>query len=694
MARLRIEGEEPPAGLNPYVEWAWGPGRPYYFVPGLQPEGKERMPLLLQLQGITAQDFVDGRGFIDSESDRREWRESFHVLFGDLMPDAEAADTSWVFGMVSQDVSDTIVSDKVSPFVQSLVLGRPVDARSLSLPKNATATRRPGPWPSSRQAAGGATALSGPPVTPEAVVMGIIDDEIAFANERFRKSDGTTRVEHWWLMDSPSQVLDKAGINALLGAHTNANGVLDEEGFYRAAGLIDFRQPDHKSAAQTAAHGTHVLDLAAGFDPADNRDDRPIVCVQLPTRVTARVDNGSLLPFVALAIEFIILSALKVAADRSVAPLPVVINFSYGRYEGPHDGTHLVEQVIEAAIAICRFIGFPLRVVLPAGNSFLERTHAQFSFAKAVAETQTVPWRVLPDDRTESFVEIWLPRRTAGAAQFTVTLTTPTQQSFSINEGQTVVPLPYGLLARLKLSNRTYFVIILAPTTAFAAGAMLAPAGTYKIAITRVSANGPATTEVVHAWVARDGTLPGYPQAGRQSFFDDPAYQRFDYAGRDLETDTSTCVVRRRGTINSIATGPSPIVMGGHLRKEMVPAEYSSASAVPPVLPPPPRPPRWPDAMVPADNFRVHCGVLAAGTRSNSVFAMAGTSVAAPQIARLVADNLAGGWLGDRATVRDWATGEEVGPPPEPPPSPPAERGGAGRIQADPIVKLGRYEFP
>ena len=41
---------------------------------------------------------------------------------------------------------------------------------------------------------------------PPAVVMGIIDDGIAFANERFRRILGGTigsRVEHWWLQDGP-----------------------------------------------------------------------------------------------------------------------------------------------------------------------------------------------------------------------------------------------------------------------------------------------------------------------------------------------------------------------------------------------------------------------------------------------------------------------------------------------------------
>ena len=33
------------------------------------------------------------------------------------------------------------------------------------------------------------------------MVVGIIDDGIAFANERFRRADGTTRVEYAWLQD-------------------------------------------------------------------------------------------------------------------------------------------------------------------------------------------------------------------------------------------------------------------------------------------------------------------------------------------------------------------------------------------------------------------------------------------------------------------------------------------------------------
>ena len=58
--------------------------------------------------------------------------------------------------------------------------------------------------------------------------------------------------------------------------------MLQEDLVYRAAGLLDYTRPDHKAAAWRVTHGTHVMDAACGYDPSDNRLDRPIACVQLP----------------------------------------------------------------------------------------------------------------------------------------------------------------------------------------------------------------------------------------------------------------------------------------------------------------------------------------------------------------------------------------------------------------------------
>ena len=77
--------------------------------------------------------------------------------------------------------------------------------------------------------------------------------------------------------------LNQSEINTLL-ANCTFNGIVDEEMLYRSARLIDYRQDRHKSAAWRLAHGTHVMDLACGFEQELSRDDRPIICVNFRSR--------------------------------------------------------------------------------------------------------------------------------------------------------------------------------------------------------------------------------------------------------------------------------------------------------------------------------------------------------------------------------------------------------------------------
>jgi hypothetical protein len=94
--------------------------------------------------------------------------------------------------------------------------------------------------------------------------MGVIDDGIAFLHERFQKSGRKTRIECCWLQD-PGIFLGKGGIDALLASGT------DEDQLYRVSGAVDFVTAGHKSITWRMAHGTHVIDLACGYDPAKTR---------------------------------------------------------------------------------------------------------------------------------------------------------------------------------------------------------------------------------------------------------------------------------------------------------------------------------------------------------------------------------------------------------------------------------------
>jgi subtilisin family serine protease len=118
-------------------------------------------------------------------------------------------------------------------------------------------------------------------------------------------------------------------------------------------------------------------------------------------------------------------------------------------------------------------------------------------------------------------------------------------------------------------------------------------------------------------------------------------------------------------------------------------APYSAGGPVTQPVLPPPLDRIGPDAVAPSDDSLAHDGVLAAGSRSGSVVAMNGTSVAAPQVARLIADELSAGRPGDRAAVQALAAASDATLPPLPPP-PPNERYGAGRLLLPPVVPLSR----
>ncbi len=695
-------------GIDPYVFWILGPGKHYFFLPG---RGKQWLPLLIRLKEkdsfgnrITAKSFAEGEHL--SERRRQAWQDAIQVptLFTESRIGANEG--PYVTALMSVDyigkdfVEDPDLRAEIRGAVESVSPSRPLDAAALPPSQGAL---QPEAAPLKKES----LETTADVALPEgSVIMGIIDDGIAFAHERFRKIVGgviESRVEHWWLQDGPYKPnhfpflpsgsqdvpsgceLNKRQINDLLKDCTKG-GIVDEDLVYRKAKLTDFPAGGHKSAAWRVAHGTHVMDLACGAKPNPPCNDRPIICVQLPIRVTADTSGGHLFKYVVEAIWYILDRASTIPG---AAHAPVVINLSYGRFEGPHDGTADIEFAIEVIIAAMSVLGVRLRVCLPAGNSYLSRTHAKIKFAH-LNDVVTLPWRVLPDDRTPSFAEIWLPKRNSGGSnRINVTITAPTGESHTVGEGGFAQWTGGGgpVYAEVRyyispLTNRRMFRISVLATTDLDSTAPLAPAGIWRIDLQNVKL---AHNQAVHAWVQRDDSLYGFPLRGRQSFFDDPEYVRFDNAGRDKETDDTASQVKRKSTINAMATGKSPIVVGGYLRKEMVAAKYSSSGARRP-------PPRRPDAMAVSEDSRVHSGILAAGSHSGSVVAMGGTSVATPQIARFAADNLAAGGKGDRKAVKLRAALDELGYPLGTPPKPPRRRGGAGRVKIAALVKLKRYD--
>ena len=492
---------------------------------------------------------------------------------------------------------------------------------------------------------------------------------------------------------------------------SRVGGRIDEDIFYKATKVIDYTLGSHKPSAWRRAHGTHVLDLMAGEGPASaagNDDSRPIIAVQLPVAITAdpvgpdRAPSGTALDDYAIkAVEYI-LERVDIMSALAGRPLPVVINFSYGLYAGSHDGTSNLEDFLDAQIAAR---AGQLRIVLPAGNSHLSRTHAMVDLDDFTdpAKPPKLVFRRQPDDRTPSFVLIWMPCGDDGAggpppSRVRITVTAP-DGATAVAQDETVAgPQPiatgsheYGTLEYLfdSANKRGVFILSLHPTFRHEPGAFLsglktqmALHGKWTIAFDNQAL---AAGDHINAWIERDVRLHGYPLRGRQAYFDDDDYQRFNVQGRTIVEDgdpvqaATPSLVKRAGNLNAIATGDEVIVAGGFVVQENEIAEYSSGGPIPDrcdALPPPPffTPPRKPDAVLASNRSKVLEGVLAAATRSNARVAINGTSVAAPQLARWVANDIASGGMGDRLVVKGGAT-----PMTSPPPN---DRSGWGTILA------------
>lgn len=554
-----------------------------------------------------------------------------------------------------------------------------------------------------------------PPRMPRrtpAVVIGSIDDDFAFANGRFREAGArTTRIEYLWSQDGSCPVdgfdygreWPASEINAAFSAAQSA-GHVDEDEVYRRAG--------YHGARQRLAHGTHVMDLSGGADPDSLKgDDARHVCVQLPAR-----DSWGLMPLGPQTLDglrYVVDRADRIARGRSRnrrALAPIVVSFPHANLGGPHDGSAILEKAMDELLVqrneVCE-----MGIVLPTGNNFLSRCHAQFDLAPA--RSKTMEWRVLPDDATPNFLEVWMPSP-AAAATASMFVTPPAGAEEGPFRAGDVMALQLDgeivctvvFLEHAANGGRPMALIVVAPTSTDRRPqrGREAPCGIWKVRVE----NGDSRHHEIEAWIQRDDPVLGKPRYGRQSHFEDPAYVRFDTpSGRLREVDDAGSYVKRDGSINGISSGSQTVVIGGFRRNNGAPSSYSGSTSVRA---------RYPDAMAVSDESSNRRGVLASGTRSGSAVSMDGTSVAVGQIARYLAETmtktlhkLRGYQLAPsippriqepvpepsqtpspgRTRVERFAIKEEY-PRHWPTPKPPQERGGFGRTESPPLYPRKR----
>jgi Subtilase family len=517
-------------------------------------------------------------------------------------------------------------------------------------------------------------------------VIAFIDDGCAFAHANFLKKDLSQpgaplpRVRRLWDMnvraagsvqvapvifqplETPAREFGReftdADLKSLIVRHTQA-GRIDEDGVY--AEFASGTQYNINRLRGRMAHGTHVMDLACGPRKLDDTiSARKNAANESPTWKMA-VDDASQAPVVLVrlpvatvqdttlrrAMQQDVIHALEYIIDACANDAEIVVNLSWGTFAGPHTGTNLLEKKIDQLVSLH---GKRLKVVLPAGNGYQSRTHANFELA--VGQEITLQWRTQPDDAAESYLELWMEQ----GAELELDITPPyggiTQNVklgdvlaldyVSAFDGATnaVMGVCYDPAIQGALGPGPGIVLALAPSTSLGDVRTVAPHGVWKVKVT----NTGSKRTVVDGYIERNDDAADTRSGTRQSYFDDALYvrtDRKDTTGLTLPVapaNTADTYVRREGVFNSLATGKKAIVAGGERRSDGKIAEYSPDSLdfnnTRRNRPGTPQDRKLKLKLKTTEESLTLHGVRAAGTRSGSVVRIAGTSMAAPQVAR------------------------------------------------------------
>lgn len=264
-----------------------------------------------------------------------------------------------------------------------------------------TATTRSmklGPFPAAADPRGGA-----------GVVIGIVDIGCDFAHRNFRDAHGRTRLLALWDQGGTTTAHSPFGYGRL-HLPEDINKALTQTDPYAAIGY----GPERDTPVSRGAHGTHVMDIAAGngrgSGAAGLAPEADLVFVEVSLHGMA--DDGPAtvgqtfgdLVQLAEALRFV----FDTAGDR-----PCVVNLSLGTYGGPHDGSSLLELGIDAMLEERG----NRAIVVAASNSQDRGIHT--SGDVPATGSLDLGWRIRGKAGGE--FELWYP----GAARLRATLIAP-----------------------------------------------------------------------------------------------------------------------------------------------------------------------------------------------------------------------------------------------------------------------------
>lgn len=246
-----------------------------------------------------------------------------------------------------------------------------------------------------------------PPTTGKNVIIGIVDTGIDILHRDFRvdrDGNGTeegSRILYLW---------DQTGIGAT-GFPSWWGDVLSETYYGRAFSRDELERAIASGflpTRDTYGHGTHVAGIAAGdgsSSPANLRGvapDAELVVVKTTFYQHTVVDG----------VRFV----FEAARARG---LPAVVNLSLGGHSGPHDGSSLFEQMLDA------MLDRPGRaIVVAAGNEGNRRIHVGGN-----VQSRTT-WH-LEAEKSSVSVQLWH----TGTSSFSTEVRTPRGESVTVRPG-------------------------------------------------------------------------------------------------------------------------------------------------------------------------------------------------------------------------------------------------------------------
>lgn len=480
---------------------------------------------------------------------------------------------------------------------QPLLPRRPMPASS--------AAQKPGAQPTSARPAG-ARASGGAP----RVLAASIDHGCPFAHREFRDASGATRIMTLWDQDptpefsasragAPAAFLDGREIRApeMDGWIAKSHG--NEAACYEHAGYSALGVP--------VTHGSHLLGRFAGrtwgasgaLDAAAHAD---IAFVQLPRKILQAPSAGAVHRCILDGLRYLRNYAQEQGYDRCV------VICAYGSYLGPHDGSSLFEQALDAFL---REAGTLFQIVFPAGNCAEDSLH--FVFAPKPHTTALVEWNLPSDNETATYAELWLPAGPEGEAVEVFLRHGGADVAIDASAGGR---LPDWLSAvRQKQRDGQTQIVFRAAMTA-SAGLQTAPAG--KVVLGLKTESAPA--QALHGYLCWGGENIGFARRMRQAWWTVPA--------------GSAAVVSGHGTLGGSSCGEHKeiYVAGGYVGHNVpdrrMRASYSSIG-----------PSRGahrvgPDVLALVEQDSATPGIPGPGTSSAGVGYLSGTSVAVPLVAR------------------------------------------------------------